>query len=111
MISSRTPEGEPNCCPVCRKQVVLEPSQPVGDAPCPHCGCLLRFEAVEGEVRVSVAGLTSSEVACPKCHVRIPVHRETEAPLLHCPACQQRLWTPAARNFPGMVQAFLGLTK
>lgn len=44
-ISSRTPEGQPNTCPVCGKQVEIEPSLPTGDAPCPHCGCLLWFES------------------------------------------------------------------
>jgi hypothetical protein len=42
--SSRTPEGEPNRCPVCGKPVVIDPSRPPGDAPCPHCGHLLWFE-------------------------------------------------------------------
>jgi len=40
-ISSRTPEGEPNRCPVCGKRVIVEPSRPPGDAPCPNCGQLL----------------------------------------------------------------------
>jgi len=43
IISSRTPEGEPNHCPFCQRDVCLEPSTPPGDAPCPHCGCLLWF--------------------------------------------------------------------
>lgn len=42
-VSSRTPEGSPNTCPVCGKQVVIEPTRPPGDAPCPHCGTLLWF--------------------------------------------------------------------
>jgi acyl carrier protein len=42
-ISSRTPEGTPNRCPVCGNEVIVEPSQLVGDAPCPHCGQLLWF--------------------------------------------------------------------
>jgi acyl carrier protein len=40
-ISSRTPEGFPNRCPICGAEFVLEPSQPTGDAPCPQCGQLL----------------------------------------------------------------------
>jgi hypothetical protein len=40
---TRTPEGEPNRCPVCGKELRLEPSRPPGDAPCPHCGSLLWF--------------------------------------------------------------------
>lgn len=42
-ISSRTPEGLPNTCPVCGADVRVEPSQPLGDAPCPCCGHLLWF--------------------------------------------------------------------
>ena len=42
-ISSRTPEGSANHCPVCDALVCIEPSQPPGDAPCPHCGSLLWF--------------------------------------------------------------------
>jgi acyl carrier protein len=42
-IASRTPEGEPNRCPVCQALVCIEPSHPAGDAPCPHCGVLLWF--------------------------------------------------------------------
>lgn len=38
-----TPEGDPNQCPVCGKAFVLEPSNPPGDAPCPHCGSLIWF--------------------------------------------------------------------
>src|SRR5262245_24691474 len=42
--SSRTPEGEPNHCPVCGQEVRLEPSYPTSDAPCPNCGTLLWFK-------------------------------------------------------------------
>jgi acyl carrier protein len=42
-ISSRTPEGSPNDCPVCGAFVHIEPSRPPGDAPCPSCGTLLWF--------------------------------------------------------------------
>lgn len=45
---TRTPEGQPHRCPVCGKQVVIEPSQPAGDAPCPHCGSLLWFVKTDG---------------------------------------------------------------
>jgi tetratricopeptide (TPR) repeat protein len=41
--SSRTPEGEPNLCPICGNAVRIEPSSGFRDAPCPHCGHLLRF--------------------------------------------------------------------
>lgn len=42
---SRTPEGEPDRCPVCGKDVRIDPSRPPGDAPCPHCGHLLWLSA------------------------------------------------------------------
>ncbi len=50
-ISSRTPEGVPNECPVCRSHVCIEPSQPAGDAPCPQCGTLLWFVRTGGGLR------------------------------------------------------------
>ena len=43
VISSRTPEGDPNRCPVCGHDCRLEPSWPGRDGPCPHCGHLLWF--------------------------------------------------------------------
>lgn len=42
-ISSRTPEGTPNHCPVCGHGFRIQPSQLFGDAPCPACGTLLWF--------------------------------------------------------------------
>ncbi len=42
-ISSRTPEGLPNRCPVCGAEVKLEPSWPAADACCPNCGSLLWY--------------------------------------------------------------------
>ena len=42
-VSSRTPEGSPNHCPVCGNDVNVEASLPFGDAPCPSCGTLLWF--------------------------------------------------------------------
>lgn len=47
-VSSRTPEGFPNSCPVCKKSIQIDPSIPFGDAPCPNCGCLLWFVAIGG---------------------------------------------------------------
>ena len=49
---TRTPEGRPHRCPVCGNSVVIEPSPPVGDAPCPHCGCLLWFTDSPGCSRI-----------------------------------------------------------
>jgi hypothetical protein len=44
VISSRTPEGEPDCCGVCLKPLMLEASEPTRDATCPYCGSLVWFE-------------------------------------------------------------------
>jgi anti-anti-sigma factor len=43
VISSRTPEGRPNLCPVCGSAIKMEPTDPAGDAPCSVCGHLLWF--------------------------------------------------------------------
>lgn len=50
-VSSRTPEGSPNRCPVCGNQVTIEPSLFFGDAPCPSCGTLLWFLLTASEPR------------------------------------------------------------
>jgi acyl carrier protein len=50
-ISSRTPEGVPGHCPLCDAVICLEPSGPVGDAPCPYCGSLLWFVRLAGQVQ------------------------------------------------------------
>lgn len=42
-VSSRTPEGLPNHCPICHSEIRIECSVPWGDAPCPQCGSLLWF--------------------------------------------------------------------
>ena len=53
VISSRTPEGQPNHCPVCGSHLRIEPSDPAGDAPCPRCGHLLWFAWEDlGDVQV-----------------------------------------------------------
>jgi hypothetical protein len=50
VISSRTPEGDPNRCPFCGKDTRTEPSTvPLRDAPCPHCGSLLWFVGGPGD--------------------------------------------------------------
>jgi acyl carrier protein len=48
-ISSRTPEGQPNHCPVCDADVCIEPSPLFGDATCPRCGSLLWFLNVQSQ--------------------------------------------------------------
>jgi hypothetical protein len=42
-ISSRTPEGWPNRCPICGQSIDITPSPGTLDAPCPNCGYLLWF--------------------------------------------------------------------
>lgn len=49
-ISSRTPEGVSNHCPLCTALVCIEPSQAPGDASCPSCGQLLWFSPAEAGV-------------------------------------------------------------
>jgi acyl carrier protein len=48
VISSRTPEGSPNRCPICGNLVRIEPSL-FGEAPCPCCGHLLWFLVLRGQ--------------------------------------------------------------
>jgi predicted RNA binding protein YcfA (HicA-like mRNA interferase family) len=50
-ISSRTPEGTPNRCPICGATPRIEPSKPAGDAPCPQCGALLWFNGATSSAR------------------------------------------------------------
>lgn len=57
VISSRTPEGEPNICPICEAVVTIEPSTTFGDAPCPGCGTLLWFVNTEHGLRLFDAEL------------------------------------------------------
>lgn len=52
VISSRTPEGDRNCCPICGHDNRVDPSRPPGDAPCPACGHLLWFPPAPAEPRV-----------------------------------------------------------
>jgi DNA-directed RNA polymerase subunit RPC12/RpoP len=80
----------------------MEPSQPFGDAPCPHCGCLLLFEPLDDGFRVSVPepvsasqrAETSSMYVCPKCKTRIPFGTQTKPPPRKCPGCGRRLGIP-----------------
>ncbi len=63
VISSRTPEGTPNHCPVCGNDLRLEPSLPTLDAPCPHCGHLLWFRSDRASVMEQKAADVLLEVA------------------------------------------------
>jgi len=61
IVSSRTPEGRPNRCPICKATVYLEPSQPLGDAPCPACGSLLFYVVSDKDSRLYDARSVSAE--------------------------------------------------
>ena len=61
-VSSRTPEGVPNRCPACGKRLTIEPSQPAGDAPCPHCGHLLWFTQEEIDDAMVIKFLPKDEL-------------------------------------------------
>jgi acyl carrier protein len=50
--SSRTPEGEPTRCPVCRNEIGIVPSPPSDDGPCPSCGTLLWFHVQRNGIDV-----------------------------------------------------------
>src|SRR5436305_1437091 len=70
--SSRTPEGEPNRCPLCGNVVWVEPSNPPGDAPCPYCGQLLWFRVNrEGPPIPALSSSAAREVA-EEVHDRVP---------------------------------------
>jgi anti-anti-sigma factor len=52
-ISSQTPEGQPDRCPVCGSEAKIKPSGLAGDAPCLRCGHLLWFTWEDlGEIEV-----------------------------------------------------------
>ena len=79
--STRTPEGEPNRCPVCGKDLRIEPSRPPGDAPCPHCGHLLWFPSsratghggeCETETKGGIRGIVAEIARLSRADVDIP---------------------------------------
>ncbi len=62
VISSRTPEGTPGCCPVCGADLKVEPSAPAGDAPCHNCGHLVWFAADDAQAGDIVVRFTSETI-------------------------------------------------
>lgn len=59
-VSSRTPEGLPSHCSLCRAETCLEFFDPADDASCPKCGCLLwKSGQVLGFVRNSLSKTNS----------------------------------------------------
>ena len=92
--SSRTPEGQPNRCPVCGKEIRIEPSHPAGDAPCPCCGHLLWFPGCAVR-RILIADDDRAEIETLKaclsdiaCETMVATHAEEIA------SCVVR-WQPA----------------
>jgi DNA-directed RNA polymerase subunit RPC12/RpoP len=86
-ISSRTPEGDPNWCSVCGRDLQVEPSTPPGDATCPHCGSLVWYRGVTGQL-VPECGepiaLTKSEIQIGRrntCDICLP---SLKVSALHC---------------------------
>ncbi len=118
VISSRTPEGNDNHCPVCGKDTRTEPSTlPTRDAPCPHCGSLLWFikgpDSSRGDSRAlvrrlaeQIARLSDSTLAPEEYYVQFlqRVLAALAAPAgavwLHQP---QGTWQPQAQINMGQV--------
>jgi len=107
VISSRTPEGEPNHCPICHHDVIVDPSLPFGDGPCPHCGCLLTFESTgvgAGPNKMEATLVTADTVkfraryVCPGCQMKIPFGKVTAPPPTACPRCERKLFIPTFIN-------------
>ena len=70
-ISSRTPEGQPNKCPICGHQLRLEPSLQ-RDGTCPRCSCLMWFSESQSLSKGSIEELGQSLVMFQKCVQLVP---------------------------------------
>lgn len=69
IVSTRTPEGEPVRCPVCRERALVVPSVfPTTDAPCPSCGTLIWFSGESGR---QAGGMVSVEQAVARMEAAI----------------------------------------
>lgn len=55
IAAAEFPDGIRAECPICRKQVYVDPAEPLGDAPCPNCGTLLFIAAAHRQVRIHAA--------------------------------------------------------
>jgi acyl carrier protein len=82
-ISTRTPEGLPNRCPLCQADVTPDPSRPPGDAPCPACGKLLWFNrGAQGAVYYdaeAVAGVRQKVKEMVASHLSAEQERVTDS--------------------------------
>jgi hypothetical protein len=63
-IPTRTPEGDPNRCPVCGHRVRVEPACLTPDAPCSHCGTLLWFDAPRALAETPLQQTIAMLLAC-----------------------------------------------
>ena len=94
--STRTPEGEPNRCPICGKAVVIEPSS-TRDATCPHCGALLWFSAggAAGDVYGFPVFTLARDAAASKRHVILSILQRMadtgQLPHQHCDSIAQAI--------------------
>jgi hypothetical protein len=81
VVSSRTPEGSPNRCPICGHDLRLEPSWPTRDGPCPACGHLLWFgeesKPVPKEGQSLLLRLGSQRLGPPKREIRSAIEAVT----------------------------------
>ncbi|ADB15062.1 phosphopantetheine-binding protein [Pirellula staleyi DSM 6068] len=83
-ISSRTPEGTPHRCPVCRQETAIE-SSTHGDACCPDCGTLLwwfRDKAPNHEVLLSTSfeSLEIDSLAMAELVMQLEEHFDIDVP-------------------------------
>jgi hypothetical protein len=62
IAAAEFPDGLRAECPICRKLVYVNPSEPFGDAPCPNCGTLLFVAAAHRQVRIHAATTVSDYV-------------------------------------------------
>ena len=72
-VSSRTPDGMPNRCPVCGSDFALSPSTASFDAPCPNCGSLVWFSQHSEQPVVVIDLLTLNKISEDWCTDEIAV--------------------------------------
>ena len=83
-VSSRTPEGQPNSCPICDGTINIEPSEPFGDAPCPSCGQLLWFaRRRDGVMCYDSTTAESKKITDQKIHSTTARRRDRKNPRKH----------------------------
>lgn len=83
IISSRTPEGTPNYCPLCHNEIKIEPSRPTLDGTCPHCGHLLWFDPGGSADRRqqlidNVLQIATARFGPPSCEMRAAIESVVE---------------------------------